>query len=192
MTAAGRLELPARIVHLSALALAVGAPVFLGAVVAPATFRTLPTHDLAAALMSPVFGRLCVWLEAAFVVLLGTGWLLSRGGDVPRTARALLTRAPLLGVIGAVVIENLLLPGIDRIRAEAPGLIDSLPAGDPARLLLARYHRLATSFFAVELAAALLLLVLTARFLFRRSAAPPGPAPSAAVPKLLDLGDARK
>jgi Domain of unknown function (DUF4149) len=190
MTAAGRLELPARILHLSALAVTVGAPLFLAVVVAPASFRTLPTRDLAGALMSPIFARMCTWLEVGFVILLGTCWLLCRVGHVPRAARALLTRLPVLGVIGAAVIENLLLPSIDRIRAEAPGLIDNLPAADPSRLLLERYHRLATAFFAVELAAAVLMLVLTARFLFPRDGTPSVPSAPPAVPKLLDLSDA--
>ena len=91
-------------------------------------------------------------------------------------------------MIGAVVIEKLLIPPIDKIRAEAPGLIDNLPAADPDRILLGRYHRLATGFFAVEIAAAALTLFVTARLLLaRRSAAPPPGAARPPVPKLLDL-----
>jgi hypothetical protein len=95
-------------------------------------------------------------------------------------------------MISAVVIEKLLIPPIDRIRTEAPGLIDNLPAADPSRVLLDRYHRLSTSFFAAEIAIAVVILVVTARVL----AAPPpsavSKAPSASrppVPKLLDLSD---
>lgn len=104
-----------------------------------------------------------------------------------KASRALLTRLPVLGFFAALVIRQLLIPPIDRIREEAPGLIDSLPAGDPSKILLDRYHRLSTGFFSLELAAALLILLLTARLLSRRS---DGQAPAAArppMPKVLDL-----
>ncbi len=127
-------------------------------------------------------------MEGGFVVLLATSWFLTRRWSAPRALSALLTRAPLLGVIGAVVIQQLLIPPIDRIRQEAPGLIDNLPAADPARLLLDRYHRLATGFFGVEIAAAGLILLVTARLLLLRRAAPGPPGASRPpVPKLLDL-----
>jgi hypothetical protein len=89
------------------------------------------------------------------------------------------------------VIRQLLIPPIDRIREEAPGLIDSLPAADPSRLLLERYHRLATGLFAAEIGAGLVILVATARLLAaRRSALPPPPAAARPpAPKLLDLSD---
>jgi hypothetical protein len=185
---AGRLEAPALLLHLLALSLTLASPLFFGAVVAPAAFHVLPTRDLAAALTSPILTRLCVMMEVGFAVLLATSWFLSRRWSAPRGLSALLTRAPILGVIGAVVIEKLLIPPIDRIRAEAPGLIDNLPAADPERLLLLRYHRVATAFFAVEIAAAALILFVTARLLLARRGGP-GP-PGAArppVPKLLDL-----
>jgi hypothetical protein len=183
-----RLAAPVLILHLLALAAALGAPIFFAAAVAPLSFRILPTRDLAAALQSPILIRLCWLLEAGFVILLLTSWLLARWWKAPRTTAALLTRAPILGVIGAVVIEKLLIPPIDKIRADAPGLIDNLPAADPGRILLARYHRLATGFFSVEIVAALLVLIVTARLLAGRRA----PAPFAAVrppaPKILNLG----
>jgi hypothetical protein len=183
-----RLEAPALLLHLLALALVLGAPLFFGAVVAPAAFRILPTRDLAAALQSPILTRLCWILEGGFLILLLTCWTLSRAWNAPRGLRALLTRAPLLGVIGSFVIERLLIPPIDQIRAEAPGLIDNLPAADPGRVLLQRYHRLATGFFAVELAVAAVVLLVTVRLLLARRSAP---APLAAVrppaPKVLGL-----
>lgn len=183
-----RLEFPVLLLHLLALALVLGAPVFFGAVVAQAVFQVLPTRDLAAALQSPVLTRLCWLLEGGFLILLLTSYLLSRGWNAPRGLGALLTRAPLLGVIGAVVIEKLLIPPIDQIRAEAPGLIDNLPAADPGRVLLQKYHRLATGFFAVEIAAAVLVLLVTVRLLLsRRGAAGPPAASRPPQPKLLDL-----
>ena len=93
-----------------------------------------------------------------------------------------------LTVGATVVIEKLLIPPIEKIRTEAPGLIDNLPAADPSRILLARYHRLATAFFSGELAAALLILLVTARLAAARRQGPPPPAASRPpVPKLLDL-----
>lgn len=190
MKSSSRLETPALALHLLALAIALGSPLFFGAVVAPAVFRVLPTRDLAAALQSPILTRLCWLLEGGFALLLLTSWFLSRRWNASRMVSSLLTRAPILGVIGAVVIEKLLIPPIDKIRADAPGLIDDLPAADPGRLLLARYHRLATAFFSVEIAAAALVLLVTARLLLLRRGAPGVPAAARPPgPKLLDLSD---
>jgi len=189
VTAPGRrFEAPILLLHLLALAFTLGPPVFYGAVVAPASFRLLPTRDLAAALQSPVLTRLCWLMEGGFVLLLATSWLLSRWWGAPRGLAAFLTRAPVLGIIGAVVIEKLLIPPIDKIRTEAPGLIDNLPAADPGRVLLARYHRLATSFFLVEIASAALLAFMTVRLvMLRRATGGPPAAARPPVPKLLDL-----
>jgi len=181
------------IFHLLAIALVVGPPIFFGAAVAPWVFKILPTRDMAGALQSPILTRACWFLEAGFAVLFLTSWLLGRWTAAPRLARSLLTRAPVLGMIAAVVIEKLLIPPIDRIRAEAPGLIDNLPASDPGRLMIARYHRLATSFFAADIVVGLVVLIVTARVLAaRRDPAAGTPVPAAArppVPKLLDLSD---
>ena len=181
------------VVHMLALAIVIGPPIFFGAAVAPWVFKILPTRDLAGALQSPILTRACWFLEAGFAALFFTSWLLGRWTSAPKLARSLLTRAPVLGMIAAVVIEKLLIPPIDRIRAEAPGLIDNLPAADPGRLLLARYHRLATSFFAADIAVGLVILLVTARVLAAaRAAGPAAPVPAAArppVPKLLDLSD---
>ena len=172
--------------HLLALGMAFAPPVFFGAVVAPAVFSVLPTRDMAGALQSPILSKLCGISEASFLVLFGTSWMLTRGAA--RGSRALLTRLPILGFFAALVIRQLLIPPIDRIRREAPGLIDNLPATDPSRVLLARYHRLATGFFWLEIAAALLVLAVTARMLVERREAPAGPAAAPKpAPKILDL-----
>jgi hypothetical protein len=174
------------VLHLLALGMAFAPPIFFGAVVAPAVFSVLPTRDMAGALQSPILSRLCGLAEGSFLVLFATSWLLTRG--MPRGSRALLTRLPILGFFAALVIRQLLIPPMDRIRREAPGLIDNLAANDPSRVLLARYHRLATGFFWLEIAAALLVLVVTARLLAERRAAPAGPAPAPKpAPKILDL-----
>jgi hypothetical protein len=91
-------------------------------------------------------------------------------------------------MITAVVIESLLIPPMDKIRTEA-GLLDTLPLTDPSRVLLARYHRLATGFFAAGLVAAAVILVATVRLILARRKAPPAPTPRPSVPKLLDLSD---
>ena len=181
-------ETPVLILHLIALCLAIGPPVFFAAAVAPASFRVLPTRDMAGSLQSPILTTACWLAEGSFAILLLTSWLLARWWEAPRFTRALATRAAILGMIAAVVIEKLLIPPIEKIRAEAPGLIDNLPAADPSRILLARYHRLATAFFSGELAAAILILLVTARLVAARRQAPPPPGASRPpVPKLLDL-----
>jgi hypothetical protein len=179
--------------HLAALSLALAPPLFFGAVVAPSAFHVLPTKDLAATLVSPILSRLCILAEACFGVLFATGWLLT-GRGAPRMLRALPTRLPILGFFAAIVIHQLLIPPMDRIRAEAPGLIDNLPAADPSRILLDRYHRLSTGFFTLEIASALALLVITARLLSQPAEPASGRDGSTVrrarkpVPKILDLG----
>jgi hypothetical protein len=184
-----RLEAPVVFLHLVALALALGPPVFFAVAVAPAAFRVLPTRDLAASLTSPILTWACHLAEGSFAVLFLTSWLLGRSWEAARLTRTLATRAAILGMITAAVIESLLIPPMDKIRAEAPGLIDSLPASDPARLLLARYHRLATGFFSAGVVAALVILLATVRLVAARRAAPPPPPAPPSVPKLLDLSD---
>jgi hypothetical protein len=171
--------------HLLALSLVLAPPMFFGGVVAPTLFGVLPTRDLAAALVSPILSKLCVLAEAGFGVLFATGWLLT-GRGAPRMLRALATRLPVLGFFASIVIQQLLIPPIDRIRQEAPGLIDNLPAADLSRLLLDRYHRLSTGFFGLEIASALALLVVTARLL-AQPAESPRPVAAKEVPKILDL-----
>ena len=174
--------------HLAGLALALGPPIFFGAIVAPAVFRVLPTRDMAAELTSPILSNACLLAEVAFGVVMVTSWILTRR-ETARWTRVLMTRISVVGFFAALVIRQLLIPAIDKIRLEAPGLIDSLPTADPARILLGRYHRLATGFFGAEIAAALIVLVLTTRLLTARRAAPPPAAARPAVPKLLDLSD---
>jgi hypothetical protein len=104
-------------------------------------------------------------------------------------SRSLLTRLPVLGFFSALVIRQLLIPPMDRIRAEAPGLIDNLPVTDPSRAMLDRYHRLSTGFFAIEIAAALIVLLATARLLAARArGAPGGAAPRQAAAEGLEPG----
>jgi hypothetical protein len=168
--------------------MAIGPAVFFGVAVAPAAFRLLPTRDLAASLTSPVLTTACWLAEGSFAVLFLTGWLLARWWDAPRLSKTLVTRAAVLGMIAAVVIEKLLIPPMDKIRADAPGLIDNLPGADPSRVLLDRYHRLSTAFFLGEIAAALVILLTTARVLSRFRQSPTAPAAARPpVPKLLDL-----
>lgn len=186
MRAGGRLGTLVLTLHLSAIALALGPPLFFGAVVAPSVFRVLPTRDLAGALQSPILSKMCILAEVSFAVLFATSWWLTRR-DAPRATRALLTRLPVLGFFAALVIRQLLIPPIDRIREEAPGLIDNLPASDPSRMLLDRYHRLSTGFFSLEIAAAFLMLLSTASLLSSRRAAPAPLARPKEVEKVLDL-----
>ena len=60
-----RFEAPALVLHLAGLALVLGAPVFFGSVVAPQSFKMLPTHDMAGALQAPILTRLCWILNCA-------------------------------------------------------------------------------------------------------------------------------
>jgi hypothetical protein len=156
--------------------------------VAPASFRILPTRDMAASLQSPILTATCRLAEGSFGVLFLTSWLLGRWWEAARLTRTLATRAAILGMITAVVIESLLIPPMDKIRAEA-GLLDTLPLTDPSRVLLARYHRLTTGFFSAGLVAAIVILLATVRLVLAHRRAPVSPPPKPSVPKLLDLSD---
>lgn len=187
------LEAPAIILHLLAIALVIGPAVFFGAVVAPQSFHLLPTRDMAGSLTAPIVTQLCWIAEGSFLVLILTSWWLTRDG-ASKLLRMLMTRAAFLGLIAAVVIEKLLVAQIDKIRKDAPGLIDNLPAGDPARILLGRLHKLSTVFLSIEIAAGVLVLVTTARWIANRRSTPASPGmpgasrpPMPPVPKVLDL-----
>lgn len=184
------LEAPALVLHLLAIVLVLGPPVFFGAVVAPQSFHLLPTRDMAGALQAPILARLCWIAQGGFAVLIATSWWLTRE-EASKLLKMLMTRAALLGLIASLVIEKLLVAQIERIRKDAPGLIDNLPAADPARILLGRLHRLSTGFFVIEIAAGALVLVMTARWIAGRRRTPAAPAvPGASrppVPKVLDL-----
>lgn len=184
-----RFEAPVVFLHLVALALALGPPVFFALAVAPAVFRILPTRDMAASLQSPILTSACRLAEGSFAVLFLTSWLLGRWWEAARLTRTLATRGAILGMITAVVIESLLIPPMDKIRAEAPGLIDSLPASDPSHVLLARYHHLATGFFSAGIVAAFVILIATVRLMAARRKSPPPPPAPLEVPKLLDLSE---
>ena len=183
-----RFESPVLMLHLMALSLAIGPPVFFALTVAPASFRVLPTRDLAATLQSPILTGVCRLAEGSFAILFLTSWLLGRWWEAPRLTRTLATRAAILGMITAVVIESLLIPPMDKIRAEA-GLLDTLPRDDPSRILLARYHRLATGFFSAGLVAAIVILFVTVRLVAVHRRAPTPVRTQPDVPKLLDLSD---
>jgi len=184
-------EAPALTLHLLALVLVLGPPVFFGAVVAPQVFHVLPTKDMAGALQAPILTRLCWIAEGGFAVLLLTSWFLTQ--DAERMVRVLTTRPAFLGLMASIVIEKLLVARIEKIRQDAPGLIDTLPAADPSRLLLEQLHHLSTAFFAVQVGAAVVILAATARLLTHRpqpSVPAAGSLPGAArppVPKVLDL-----
>src|SRR5690348_13231658 len=85
--AAERLEAPVLVLHLTALALALGPPIFFAVAVAPASFRVLPTRDLAAGLQSPILTSACRLAEGSFGVLFLTSWLLGRWWEAPRLTR---------------------------------------------------------------------------------------------------------
>ena len=188
MKASPALEATILFWHLTAIALALVPPLFFGFAVAPAAFQILPTRDMAASLASPILIKACWLAEGSFVLLLGTSLLLARWWNAPRLSRSLATRAAILGLIASLVVEKLLIPPIDKIRVEA-GLIDNLPAADPSRILLARYHRLSMAFFAIAMAAAIVILASTVRWIARRNPIARAPAAPPPVPKLLDLSD---
>ena len=174
-------------------ALAIGPPLFFGAAVAPSRLPHPSDAGHGGAPPEPdPDPRAAGSLEAELRVLLPDVLADSAAGPRRRGSSALpLTRAPILGMIAAVVIEKLLIPPIDRIRAEAPGP-DRQPARRRTRAACSSPDTTASrpSLLRRRDRRRVVVLVVTARlFAARPLAARAAARPP--VPKLLDLGRRR-
>jgi hypothetical protein len=117
------------------LAAWLGAAVLVGAAVAPAAFRVLPTRTLAGALVGEV---LPVTFFAGLVVAVIAIGLEARGGA--RWSRPAVALPYLALMIGCIVAQFIIGPKIEAVRAAISGAVDALDPTDPRRLQFGRLH----------------------------------------------------
>lgn len=152
------------LVELVVLSLWLGASVFVSAAVAPSLFAVLPTRSLAGA----VVGRLlpivfysgmiagAVVLAGMFVDQRGWRW---RGRE---SAGAVI-------ILACAVAQFVILPRIERLRAEIGGPMDALPADDLRRAAFGRLHGLSVAWLGLAMLAAVVAMVLSARTIASRT-----------------------
>ncbi|MES2179561.1 MAG: DUF4149 domain-containing protein [Gemmatimonadota bacterium] len=149
------------ITTLGLLAAWLGAAVIVSAVVAPAAFAVLPSRTLAGALVGRVLP-----------VLFWTG--ISLGIVTAMVARAV--GAGWFGVGAAVVLaaacavaQLVISPRIEAIRSAIGGPVDALDPSDPRRQAFGKLHGMSVLWMGVGAVAALVSLVVLARFITSRS-----------------------
>jgi hypothetical protein len=152
-----------RFLALAILAFWIGGLAVLGAVAAPTVFAVLQAHDpiggrtLAGTLFGEIFRRFqpVTWvLGGLLLAVLG-----ARGAIGPRPRRMALRIWTVLAMLAVSVGSTLLLvPRIDRIRAETTGAVASLGDDDPRKIEFNRVHGLSNGLMLLTLAAGLGLL----------------------------------
>jgi len=151
----------ASIVQLVVLALWLGAAALFTLVVAPAAFATLPSRELAGALVGRVLPVL-FWSGATTGVVVLV---------IELRSSALAFRRTRIGMSGALVIACLaaqlaVAPRIAGLRAAMTAPLASLAANDPQRILFGRLHMFSVAWLGVAMIAALAcaaLLTMTSR-----------------------------
>jgi hypothetical protein len=157
-----------RYAYVLLLALWIGGMVTLGALVAPATFQVLDTHDavqgrvLAAALFGEVLRRFYLFSYIAGVLLLACLAAMALLG--PRPTNFAIRVALVGGMLAISLASGLGLAGrIDRIQQQTDGPVRALPADDARRVAFERLHGMSTFLMLVTLAGGLVLLHWEAR-----------------------------
>ena len=161
-------------VHLLAVCLAVGAPVFFAAAVAPAAFRVLPSRALAGDLTGAILSRLCGVLEGCYAVLFATTWHLTREHRKSRVV-VVLRRLPILAFFSALTTGALIVPAAERVRRSLPAGLDISAAAPLLRQRFDRLHRLSVSLLLLEIACGVALLAAAAAFSPAGDGHPPQP-----------------
>lgn len=142
------------VIEVVLLAFWLGAAVVVSAAVAPAAFAVLPTRTLAGALVGRVlpvifFSGIVV---GALVIALAKR---SRGGRIAGAVTA----------AGCAVAQFIISPRIERIRAEAGGMLENLAPDDARRAAFGRLHGLSVAWLGVAMLAAAVALFLAGRSL---------------------------
>lgn len=123
-----------------------GAALFFAAIVAPAAFSALQSHELAGAVivrvLPPLFyAGLAIGIVAGILETLRRRW-------------AGWTMAAACAIAQLVVARR-----IDQLRATIAGPVDALPSTDPRQLAFARLHGASVALFSVAMIAALVLVI---------------------------------
>jgi hypothetical protein len=151
------------VVQLAVLALWLGAAAFMSAAVAPALFAALPTRALA----GDVVGRLLPTVfysgivVGVFVVAVDV-WV--AGAWRWNT----LTISSLAIAVSCAIAQWIVSPRIERVRAQIPGPIESLPLDDARRVAFGRLHGISVGWLGLAMVAAAVGLVVCARLLDTR------------------------
>lgn len=120
-----------------ALALWLGAVVIFAGVVAPAAFRVLPSRTLAGALVGQV-------LPVLFIAGIAVGVVAHLLDTLARKRVSIMARVGGAAlVLGCAVAQFGVGARIERLRAELPGTLESLPSDDARRAAFGRLHGIA-------------------------------------------------
>jgi len=151
------------VVQLAILALWLGAAVFMSAAVAPALFAVLPTRTLAGEvvgrLLPTVFysGMVVGVLVVAIDVWVAGTWRWST-----------VTISSLLIAVSCAIAQWIVFPRIDRVRAQIPGPIESLPLDDARRVAFGRLHGISVGWLGLAMLAAAVCFVACAKLVDTR------------------------
>jgi hypothetical protein len=145
------------------LAAWIGAAALVAAVVAPAAFAVLPSRTLAGALVGRVLPVL-FWTGIAIGAIATVLGVMASAGRFAAAAS--------LAFAGACAVAQLVIaPRIEQVRAAIGGPVDALDPADPRRQAFGRLHGYSVLWMGVAMIAALVAMVLWARFLSSRAAA---------------------
>jgi hypothetical protein len=153
-------------VQLAILGLWLGAAAFMSVAVAPALFAVLPTRTLA----GEVVGRL---LPTVFYSGIVVGVLvIALDAWVAGAWRwSWLTISSLVIAVSCAIAQWIVTPRIERIRAQIPGAIESLPLDDARRVAFGRLHGISVGWLGLAMLAAVAAFVVCARALDTRAGA---------------------
>lgn len=132
--------------------------------VAPALFAVLPTRSLAGEvvgrLLPTVFysGMVVGVLVVAIEVWVAGAWRWSA-----------LTISSLIVAASCAVAQWIVSPRIERVRAEIPGAIESLPLDDAHRVMFGRLHGISVGWLGLAMLAAVVALIACAKLLDTRA-----------------------
>lgn len=141
--------------RLLALAAWLGGSAFFALAVAPAAFATLPSRELAGALVGRI---LPVLFWAGAIVGLATATVEAR--DRNRRYRVPRIAASAVMAIACLVAQLSIAPRIAALRAEMPGPLATLPIGDPQRIMFGRLHMLSVAWLGLAILACVVSLAL--------------------------------
>lgn len=148
----------APIVEIVLLSLWLGGALLFAAVVAPAAFAVLPSRALAGALV----GRVLPVVFSAGVLIGALSVILE---SVARTGAWGRTAAGAVLAIACAVAQLLVVPRIDRLRAQISGAVEALAVDDPRRVTFGRLHAVSVGWLGVGMLAAIAALWLATRAL---------------------------
>jgi len=130
-----------RVLRLLSLVVWVGGIVFFAFVMAPVAFHNLPSPHEAGIVVRGTIGILHILgMVCAGLFLIAT--LLLFNGASPRQKTALMVETALVAVMLAITVVSQfgVLPPMEADRTQAGGIIESVPADNPARIHFERLH----------------------------------------------------